>query len=61
MNKCCNNNDSNMVYLNLGHAIQFDNDDSNLEKYNDTEKVDINTEEKENVKELQKYQQYQEY
>ena len=60
MNKCCNNNDSNMVYLNLGHAIQFNNDDNNLEKDNDTEKVDINTEEKENVKELQKYQQYQE-
>ncbi len=60
MNKCCNNNDSNMVYLNLGHAIQFNDDDSNLEKGNDKEKVDINTEEKENIKELQQYQQYQE-
>lgn len=49
-----------MVYLYLDGVIRFTNDDSDPSKDDNDEKVDINTEEKENIIELHQYQHYQE-
>ncbi|HXS59203.1 MAG TPA: zinc ribbon domain-containing protein [Candidatus Sulfopaludibacter sp.] len=60
MNKCNKENDFNIIYLKPENAIQYANENSYSMKDDDAEKVDINTEEKENIQELHKYQQYQE-
>ena len=61
MNKCNKENDFNLIYLKPENANQHANENSySMKDDDDAEKVDINTEEKENIQELHKYQQYQE-
>ena len=54
----CNMEKIAFLYLNNGTQFTQDDDDRNGDGNDD--KADINSEEKENVKDLQQYQQYQE-